>query len=114
MPPRLGRASNTPHAPATSPRARTRGRGPRRRTRGKVTDLVRFANLEAPLRMKEGRLRSTDDRVHVGDLPLPDRELLRAADDAPMVPRRVGHVDHRVPLLLRPPFLLDQRPRGIE
>src|SRR5437879_2410489 len=81
---------------------------------GKVTDLVRFANLEAPLRMKEGRLRSTDDRVHMGDLPLPDRELLRAADDAPMVPRRMGHVNHRVPLLLRAPFLLDQRTRGIE
>src|SRR5438552_7566144 len=50
---------------------------------GKVTDLVRLANLEAPLRMKEGRLRSTDDRVHVGDLPLPNRELFRTADDAP-------------------------------
>src|SRR5439155_15657240 len=50
---------------------------------GKVAELVRLANLEAPLRMKEGWLRSTDDRVHVGDLPLPNRELFRTADDAP-------------------------------
>src|SRR5207249_4799 len=49
---------------------------------GEVTDLSRLTDLEGPLGMVEGRLRSTEHGVHAGDLPLSDRELLWPSDDA--------------------------------
>src|SRR5437016_11766189 len=53
--------------------------------KGEVTDLARLTDLEGTLGMVEGGLRSTEHGVHVGDLPLSDRELLWTTDDAPVV-----------------------------
>src|SRR5205807_7835379 len=81
---------------------------------GEVTDLARLTDLEGTLGMVEGGLRSTEHGVHAGDLPLSDRELLRTSHDTPVVAGCVGHVDHRVAILLRTALLFEQDPGRIE
>src|SRR6266540_1144861 len=80
----------------------------------KVADAMRLAGLETPLGMVQRRLRSADDRVDPGDLPLANCEFFRPAGDAPVVAGGVRHVDHRVRLFFRASFLREQFPGPVE
>src|SRR5947208_806742 len=79
-----------------------------------VFDAVLLARREGSDGVVRRRFGATEDRVHMGHLPLPDRAIHGGPNLAPMEAGRVRGVDHavvfrrRAPLLEEPPDLVEQ------
>src|SRR5207247_5687550 len=99
------------------------GVGPRKGFVGEgereVLDAVLLAHREGPDGVIRRGFGATEDRVHVGHLPLPDRAIHGGPNLAPMEAGRVRGVNHtvvfrgRAPLLEEPPDLVEQAHGGL-
>ena len=80
-----------------------------------VLDLAPAAPLEAALPVEDGRLAAAEHGEDPGELPLAARLVLRLLRGlAPVIPGRVGGVDHRIVLVGRALRLLQERPGVVE
>lgn len=76
--------------------------------------FVLFADLEATAGVIEGGLRTFQDGVDAGDLPLADAKIGGVADLAPVITGSVCAVDHGIRIGSGAVGLLHERPRLVE